>query len=179
MGEGEEGDFGLLFTKICVLINIMAFSSGEGGWKLAALPRPIFPAPPPSPVPYPGYCTRLTCPILPTDNLNNRKPPPTPLRKIKTRRRRNSSPLPSFPPLAHPRPPLFSPPAREAIWWVGGRLRLVSPLAASLPLMLMPPIFTLLLLLLLLSLQRGHFFLSPLPFVMSDTRFCCAAAVLC
>ena len=27
----------------------------------------------PSLVPYPGFCTRLTCPLLPTYNLNNRK----------------------------------------------------------------------------------------------------------
>ena len=66
--------FWSLLTKICVFIDIMAFSTGEGGWKLAALPRPVSPAPAPSPVPYPGYCTRLTCPLLPTDNLNNRKP---------------------------------------------------------------------------------------------------------
>ena len=66
--------FGLLFTKICVYINMMAFSPGEGGgkWRLSLAPFPL--PPPPSPVPYPGYCTRLTCPLLPTDNLNNRKP---------------------------------------------------------------------------------------------------------
>ena len=53
------------------------------------------------------------------------------------------------------------------------------PITASLPLMLMPSIFTIVLLLLSLSLQRGHFILLSIPVVVSDTRCCCAAAVLC
>ena len=53
------------------------------------------------------------------------------------------------------------------------------PGVASMPLVLLPSIFSLLLLLVLLSLLRGHFFLLPLPVVVSDTRCCCAAAVLC
>ena len=53
----------------------------------------------------------------------------------------------------------------------------MSPRAASLPLMLLPPVFSLLLLL-LLSLLRGRYFLLPLPVVVSDTRCWCAAAVL-
>ena len=65
---------GLLFTKICVFINIMAFSPVDEGWKLAALPLSRFHSPSPSPVPYPSYCTRLTCPLPLSNNLNNRKP---------------------------------------------------------------------------------------------------------
>ena len=56
------------------------------------------------------------------------------------------------------------------------RLRLVSPRAASLPPMLLPPVFSLMLL--LLSLLRGRYFLPPLPVVVSDTRCWCAADVL-
>ena len=54
-----------LFIKNCEFIKIMAFSAREGGeWKLTALPRPVSPAPPTSPVPSPGYCTRLAGPLL-------------------------------------------------------------------------------------------------------------------
>ena len=92
---------------------------------------------------------------LPADNLNNRKTPPLPLRRnqiTKTDEGINPPFLPFL--LPPPSPPLISSTAREAIGWAGGRLRLVSPFAAFLPLLLMASIFTLLLLLLLLSLLR-------------------------
>ena len=53
----------------------------------------------------------------------------------------------------------------------GPKLRLVSPRAACLPPMLLPPVFSLLLLL-LFSLLRWRYFLLPLPVVVSyTTRF--------
>ena len=43
--------FGILFTKICLFINVMKLSPGEGGgnWRLSLVPFPL-PLPPPFPI---------------------------------------------------------------------------------------------------------------------------------
>ena len=68
--------FGLLFTNIYVVMNIMVFPTGEGGrgWKRAALLVPCSLPPSPFPCFLSWLLYMVDLPPTPTDNLKNRKP---------------------------------------------------------------------------------------------------------
>ena len=115
----------------------MAFS--PGGVETGSSPSSRFPCPPPPSFPIPAIVRGS--PALYSRQMTSKTGSPSldPSEESKHEEEGISPPfLPSLLP-----PLLFSPPAREAIGWVVGRLRLVCPLAASLPLMLMPSIFPL------------------------------------